>query len=85
MRVAICDAEAFYPLRDLVAGPFNDLSDLLEVERFIRTVVLHDEITMVLEPMPHNPEEEEEEPTVEELRDGGRLVIVCVWSKPGWV
>lgn len=77
MRLAICDAEAFYPLRNLVSGPFTDLDDLVEVERFIRTVVLHDEIMMVLEPRPHNPEEEEVEPTEEELRDGGRIVIVA--------
>jgi hypothetical protein len=46
MSVAVCDPDAFYPLRSLVAGPFNDLRDLIEVERFVRTVVLHDEISM---------------------------------------
>jgi hypothetical protein len=46
MSVAVCDQEAFYPLRSLVAGPFTDLRELIEVERFVRTVVLHDEISI---------------------------------------
>ena len=35
MSVAVCDPEAFYPLRRLVAGPFTDLRELTEVERFV--------------------------------------------------
>jgi hypothetical protein len=80
MRLAVCDPKAFYPLRNLVAGPLTDLSQLIEVERFIRTVVLHDEISMELEPWISHPEEEEEESkfTEEELQEGGRLVIVGI-------
>ena len=50
MSTAICDPDAFYPLRNLVRGPFNDLSQLHEVERLIRAIVLHDEI--IMEPAP---------------------------------
>lgn len=46
MKTAICDAEAFYPLRDLVAGPFKSLDQLADIEQFVRTVVLHDEIVI---------------------------------------
>jgi hypothetical protein len=77
MPVAICDAEAFFPLRSLVTGPLTSLSELVEAERFVRTVVLHDEISMALEPGRYHPEFDEEF-TEEELRDGGRVVIVAV-------
>ncbi len=77
MRLAVCDPEAFMPLRNLVTGPLTDLSQLIEVERFIRTVVLHDEISMELEPWPSHPEEESED-TEEEKQAGGRLVIVGI-------
>ncbi len=77
MSIAICDPEAFYPLRSLVAGPFKDLRDLTEVERFVRTVVLHDEIIMELEPLPYNPESDSEL-TEEEQLAGGRNVIVAI-------
>jgi hypothetical protein len=79
MRIAVCDQEAFYPLRSLVAGPLMDLNELNEVERLIRTVVLHDEISMELEPIPYEPEAEEEF-TEEEKRIGGRNVIVALGS-----
>ena len=76
MSVAVCDPDAFYPLRSLVAGPLTDLRDLTEVERFIRTVVLHDEISMDLEPEPYSPDSDVEF-TEEEKRAGGRNVIVA--------
>jgi hypothetical protein len=46
MSIAACDPDAFYPLRSLVKGPFDNLEDLPAIERFVRTVVLHDEIVM---------------------------------------
>src|SRR4030042_1230910 len=76
MRVAVCDPYAFYPLRSLVSGPLTDLSKLTEVERFVRTVVLHDEISMDLEPDPYVPGADPEF-TEEEEFAGGRSVIVA--------
>lgn len=55
MSKAVCDPDAFYPLRSLVKGPLKSLEELGEVERLLRAVVLHDEIFMVLEPMPYDP------------------------------
>ena len=78
MTVALCDPEVFYPLRSLVAGPFDDLRELIGIKRFMQTVVLHEEMkNSIGEPRAYNPEEDEEEPTEEELRDGGRMVIVA--------
>lgn len=77
MSVAVCDPEAFYPLRSLVDGPFSDLHELTKVERFVRTVVLHDEISMELEPWPYDPDSEPEF-TEEEQRDRRRSVVVAV-------
>jgi hypothetical protein len=77
MSVAICDPEAFYPLRSLVAGPLTKLSKLAEVERFVRAVVLNDEISMEMEPWPYEPEADEGF-TEEELRAGARSVIVAI-------
>ena len=57
MSLAICDPDAFIPLRNLVTGPLTDASDLVQVERFIRTVLLHDEIEMELTPWSQHPEE----------------------------
>lgn len=76
MRVAVCDQRAFFPLRNLVAGPLTSLSELVEVERFVRTIVLHDDFSMELEPIGYDPDADEEF-TEEELRDGGRIVIVA--------
>lgn len=75
MRVAVCDPEAFYPLRSLVAGPLVDLRELTEAERFVRAVVLHDEVSMELDPLPYDPDAEREF-TEEEQRAGRRAVIV---------
>lgn len=77
MPVTVCDPDAFFPLRELVAGPFTDLKDLDRIERFVRAVVLHDEIFMELEPVSYEPETEEEF-TQEEIRAGGRAVIVGI-------
>ncbi len=77
MSVAVCDQKAFYPFRSLVNGPLTNLSELTEVERFVRTAVLHDEISMVLEPWPYDPDSEREF-TEEERRRGVRNVIVGI-------
>ncbi len=77
MRSAVCDPQAFYPLRSLVAGPLRDLRDLDEVERFVRTVVLHDDIWMELSLFPFDPRAEPEW-TEEEKAAGARNVIVGV-------
>jgi hypothetical protein len=76
MSMAACDPESFYPLRSLVRGPFTDLSLLPSIERFVRTVVLHDEIAMDAPPIPYQPGAEEEW-TDEEIEAGGRAVIVA--------
>jgi hypothetical protein len=77
VSVAICDQKAFYPLRSLIAGPLTSLHDLVAIERFVRTVVLHDEISMENEPWPYDPDSESEF-TEEEQRAGGRNVIVAI-------
>ena len=74
-RVAACDPPAFYPLRSLVAGPLRDLGDLAAIERFVRTVVLHDEIVMEIEPIEYD-RENDFELSEEEERAGGRVVII---------
>src|SRR5258708_23586635 len=74
MRVAACDSDAFYPLRSLVTGPFHNLDDIAAIERFVRTVVLHDEIVMEITPTWYDPENDREW-TDEERRAGGRVVI----------
>ncbi len=50
MSLAACDQNSFYPFRSLVQGPLTALSNLAAAERFVRTVVLHDNIEMELEP-----------------------------------
>jgi hypothetical protein len=77
MKVAVCDPDAFYPLRSLVSGPLDTLDDLPAIERFIRTVLLHDEIVMELTPWPYDPETDFEF-TEEERRAGGRNVITAI-------
>jgi hypothetical protein len=76
MSFAACDPDAFYPLRSLVRGPFNDLELLPAIERFVRTVVLHDEIAMDAPPISYQPKAEHEW-TEEEIAAGGRSVIVA--------
>jgi len=77
VRVAACDPDAFYPLRSLVAGPFDNLDELLAIERLVRTVVLHDDIVMELTPEPYEPEADVEF-TEEEKQAGGRAVITAI-------
>lgn len=77
MSRAVCDQEAFYPLRSLVAGPFTDLRELTRIECFIRTVVLHDEISMELEPRPYDADTERER-LAQEQSPGRRTVIVAM-------
>lgn len=77
MSVAVCDQAAFYPLRSLIAGPLTDLRELTKVERFVRAVVLHDEISMELEPWPYDPDSEHEF-AEEQERDGRHNVIVAL-------
>jgi hypothetical protein len=50
--LAVCDPAAFRPFFRLVEGPLTDPNELEAAERFIRTVVLHDELTMGFEPRP---------------------------------
>jgi hypothetical protein len=77
MKVAVCDPDAFYPLRSLVAGPLETLDDLSAIERFIRTVVLHDEMIMELTPWPYDSGTDFEF-TEEEKQAGGRNVITAI-------
>jgi hypothetical protein len=77
MSIAVCGPEAFYPLRSLVAGPFDNLEELSAIERFLRTVVLHDEIVMEWPPLPYDPYADQEF-TEEEKEARGRNVIVAI-------
>ncbi len=76
MSVAVCDPDAFYPLRSLVSGPLTKLSDLVAAERFVRTVVLHDEISMDFDPVPSD--QGSAEWTETEKVVGSRNVIVAL-------
>jgi hypothetical protein len=58
-KLAVCDPVAFYPFRRLVEGPLTNPKDLEAAERFVRTVVLHDELVMGLEPLPLRVEDDE--------------------------
>ena len=49
---AVFDPEAFYPLRSLVEGPFSHWDLLEPLERFVRGIVLHDEMIIVGAPVP---------------------------------
>jgi hypothetical protein len=64
MAFAVCDSVALEPLQRLVSGPFENFDELLEIERLVRTVVLHDEMTMVWDPVPYD------------IREKGKLGIV---------
>ena len=59
-HIAVFDPEAFYPFRNLVEGQLTDWNDLEAIERFIRAIVLHDEMCMVLSPTPYDPIAEKE-------------------------
>jgi hypothetical protein len=48
VKSAICNRAAFEPFQRLVAGPL-EVEDLPHIERFVRAVVLHDEMRMLPE------------------------------------
>lgn len=50
-RRAVCDPDAFSPFRSLIQGPFDDWALLEPLERFVRGIVLHDDMTMELTPL----------------------------------
>jgi hypothetical protein len=58
MRGAVCDLEAFEPLHSLIRGPLVDLHELTAIEHFVRTVVLHDEVSLLWTPLPYDPQSE---------------------------
>ncbi len=71
--VAIFDPHAFYPFRSLVQGGLHNLNELQDIERFVRAIVLHDEMSMILEPCPYDPLADEEMST---NQPGARNIIV---------
>jgi hypothetical protein len=73
--VAIFDPQAFYPFRSLVQGGLHNWNELQCVERFVRAVVLHDEMTMILEPTPYDPVSDEE---MSKSKPGARNIIVGI-------
>jgi len=77
MRTAICDAYAFYPLRRLVSGPFEDPAELPAIERLLRTIVLHDEIVMELVPLAYDPDADVGL-SEQEIQAGGRNVMTAI-------
>jgi len=54
-KIAVCDTSAFLPLRQLILGPLESTEDLLSIECFLRTVLLHDEIILEFEPIKTQP------------------------------
>jgi hypothetical protein len=76
MSLALCNPDAFYPFRSLVPGRLSDLADLPRIERFVRSVVLHDDMKMLMEPWPDM--DKDHEWTAEEIAAGGRNVIVAI-------
>jgi len=71
--VAIFDPHAFYPFRSLVQGGLHNLNELQDIERFVRAIVLHDEMSMILEPCPYDPLADEKMSTNE---PGARNIIL---------
>lgn len=71
--VAIFDPHAFYPFRRLVQGGLHNSNELQDIERFVRAIVLHDKMSMILEPWPYDPLADEEMSTNE---PGARNIIV---------
>ncbi len=76
MPLALCNPNAFYPLRSLVQGPIRNAADLPKIERFIRAIVLHDEVKMLMDPWPDPGEEPEWRD--EEIAAGGRNLLVAI-------
>src|SRR5436309_9981174 len=69
VKTLVCDSDALLPFYSLVEGPIRRLDDLLDVERFIRSVLLHDEIEVEITPM--NKHWEVSEETVAEYKRCG--------------
>ncbi|MFZ0800053.1 MAG: hypothetical protein WCA13_07685 [Terriglobales bacterium] len=76
-RLAVCEAPAFRPFRRLVEGPLTDPKDLEAVERLIRTIVLHDDLIMGIEPVPSRPGD------YEDKRDRAIAKIAAVTAATG--
>ena len=60
-KLAVCDPAAFDPFRRLVEGPLAGPEDLEAAERFIRTVVLHDDLAMGSEELSYKAEDYEDQ------------------------
>ena|SRR5947209_2093429 len=75
MAIALCNPNAFYALRSLVNGPIT-AEDLPKIERFIRSILLHDDVQMLMDPWPDPGEEREW--SEEEIEAGGRNVVLAV-------
>ena len=71
--VAIFDPHAFYPFRSLVQGGLQNWNELQDIERFVRAIVLHDEMSMILEPWPYDPLSDE---GISKNEPGVRNIIV---------
>jgi len=82
MKTAICDTDAFYPFRDLVEGRFRNLADLKAIERFVRTVVLHDETTVQITPLSYNEDAEAEADYAHQSSGQGHQKMVIVGIGP---
>ena len=78
MTTAICDPEAFYPFRSLVEGPLYNPAEFPKLERFVRSIILHDEMRMILSPLEGPGDDDENEWSPEEIAAGGRAVIVGI-------
>jgi hypothetical protein len=76
MSLALCNPDAFYPFRSLIEGPLRHPADLPKIERFIRSVVLHDDMKMLAEPGPEMDQDNAWTP--EEIAAGKRAVIVAI-------
>jgi hypothetical protein len=72
-RIAVFDPDAFYPFRSLIYGPLTSVRDLTAIEEFLRAIVLHDEMTMEMNPFSHS--EEDDYWSEEDIQAGGRTVI----------
>jgi len=59
-RRAVCDPDAFLPLPDLVEGSLISWDLLKPLERFVRGIVLHDEMIMEYEPHRYDPISDED-------------------------
>ena len=52
LSVAACDQSAIDPFDAVAGGPLSSLEQMWLAERFVRTVVLHDEVVHYIEPLP---------------------------------